>query len=62
VGVVPFSCFDAGNNQFAHIAGLNILFTCSGSANLRFLIRARNAYVPTASEVLTVTAKILQID
>jgi len=62
VGIIPFSCFDAGNNQFAHMTGLNFLFTCSGSANLRFLIRARNTYTPTTSEVLTVTAKILQID
>lgn len=62
VGVVPFALFDAGNNGFAHITGLNILFTCSGSANLRFLLRARNAYTPASSEVLTITAKILQID
>jgi hypothetical protein len=62
VGVVPFSCFDAGNNQYASVTGLNIPFVCSGSANLRFLIRARNAYTPTASEVLTVTAFINQVD
>lgn len=62
VAIVPFALFDAGNNGFAHVTGLNILFTCSGSANLRFLIRARNAYTPASSEVITVTAKILQID
>lgn len=62
VGIVPFSCFDAGNNQYAMVTGLNIPFVCSGSANLRFLIRARNAYTPTASEVLTVTAFINQVN
>lgn len=62
VGVVPFSLFDAGNNTFAHMTGLNILFTCVGSANLRFLLRARNAYTPASSEVITVTAKIVQLD
>jgi hypothetical protein len=62
VGVVPFSLFDAGNNGFAHITGLNILFTCVGSANLRFLVRTRNAYTPASAEEITVTAKILQID
>lgn len=62
VGIIPFSLFDAGNNGLAHITGLSILFTCSGSANLRFLLRARNAYTPASAEVITITAKILQID
>lgn len=62
VGIIPFSMFDAGNNGFAHVVGLNILFTCVGSANLRFLLRARNAYTPASAEVLTCTLKILQLD
>ena len=62
VGCVPFSLFDAGNNGYAHLTGLNILFTCSGSADLRFLLRARNAYTPASAEVITVVVKILQID
>lgn len=62
VGVVPFTLFDAGNNGLAHLTGLNILFTCVGSADLRFLLRARNAYTPASAEVITVVVKILQID
>lgn len=62
VGVVPFSLFNAGNNGFAHIIGLNLMFTCVGTANLRFLVRARNAYTPASAEVLSFTAKIIQID
>lgn len=63
IGVVPFSFFAVGaNNCLAHMTGLNILFTCVGSADLRFLLRARNAYTPTSGEVFTVTAKILQLD
>lgn len=62
VGVVPFSLFDSGNNNMAHLTGLNILFTCVGSADLRFLLRARNAYTPQSSEVITVVVKILQLD
>ncbi|MFN9115664.1 MAG: hypothetical protein ACK5XN_36890, partial [Bacteroidota bacterium] len=62
IGVVPFVMFDAGNNQFAQVTGLNMLFTCVGSANLRFLLRARNTYTPASGEVFTVTAKILQLD
>lgn len=62
VGVVPFSLFDAGNNGFSHMTGLNIMFTCVGSADLRFLLRARNAYTPISGEVITVVVKILQLD
>ena len=61
IGVIPFSMFDAGNNQYAQIVGLNMMFTCVGTANLRFLIRARNAYTP-ATDTLTFMLKILQID
>lgn len=60
--VIPFSLFDAGNNGYAHVTGLNILCTCSGSANLRFLLRARNAYTPASSEVLSFAFKLIQVD
>lgn len=61
LGVIPFSLFDAGNNHFAHVTGLNMLFICNGTADLRFLLRARNAYTP-ATDTLTFTAKILQLN
>ena len=50
MGVIPFSMFDAGNNGMAHVVGLEIPFVCNGSANLRFLYRARNAYTPANAE------------
>lgn len=62
VAVIPFSLLDAGNNGYAHITGLNILCTCSGSDDLRFLLRARNAYTPASAEVITVTVKAFQVD
>lgn len=62
IGIIPFSLFDAGNNGFAHIVGLNMMFTCVGTANLRFLLRARNAYTWATSEVLSFMPKIIQID
>lgn len=62
IGVIPFSFFDAGNNGYAQMSGLNILYTCSGSADLRFLLRARNAYTPASAEVITVVLKVLQLD
>lgn len=62
VGKVPFILEDIGNNGFYHAQALNIGFTCSGTANLRFLVRAKNAYVPTTnSSVITFIAKIMQI-
>jgi hypothetical protein len=62
VAAIPFSFFDAGNNGVSHITGINAMFTCVGSANLRFHLRARNAYTPASAEVITVTLKILQLD
>lgn len=62
VGKIPFLMEDSGNNGSFHAQKLNIMFTCSGSANLRYLIKVKNAYTPVSSEVLTVTLKILQID
>jgi hypothetical protein len=66
VGVVPFTLATtvagSGTNSYANIQGLNLGFTCVGSANLRYLVKVKNAYTPTSAEVLTVRAKIMQID
>lgn len=62
VGIIPFSLADVGNNDAAWVSNLNMGFTCSGSANLRFLVRVKNAYTPASAEVLTFVAKIMQLD
>lgn len=62
VGVIPFSLFDSGNNGYAHVSGLGILATCSGSADLRFLIRTRNAYTPASDEVFSFMLSGFQVD
>ena len=62
VGKIPFTLEDAGNNGFAHVQNLSVGFTASGSANLRFLIRVKNAYTPASAEVLTCILKIIQVD
>lgn len=62
VGKIPFALEDAGNNGFYHATNLRIGFTCSGSANLRFLVRVKNAYTPASAEVLTFVIKCLQFD
>ncbi len=64
VAVIPFTLGDSGaataNNSFAHVQGLGIGFTCSGSANLRALVKVKNAYVPISGEVLNARLKIVQ--
>jgi len=62
VGVIPFALSDVGNNDLYHAQNLSILATASGSANLRFLVRVRNAYTPASGEVITVIFKGIQID
>lgn len=61
IGKVPFMLEDIGNNEFFHAQGVNIGFTCVGSADLRFLLRAKNAYVPANGEVLTFRFKIQRL-
>lgn len=63
IAKIPFTLEDIGNNGWYHAQNLNIGFTCVGTANLRFLVRVKNAYAPPAnSEVLTVTLKVMQVD
>lgn len=57
VGVIPFALLTttggSGTNSFFHLAGLGLGFTCVGTANLRFLVKLKNAYVPANAETLT---------
>lgn len=65
VGVIPFTLAStvagSGTNSFAHVSGLNYGFDPVGTANLRYLIKVKNAYTPISGEVLKVRLKILQI-
>lgn len=58
VGIFPIVLQDIGNNQAGQYQGPPIGFTCVGLADLRFLIRAKNAYTPASGEVLTCRFKI----
>jgi hypothetical protein len=61
VAKIPFALEDIGANGFCHVQNLSIAFTTVGSADLRSLIRVKNAYVPTTnSSVLTTRLKIIQ--
>lgn len=61
IAKIPFILEDIGNNDFYHAQGLNIGFTCVGSADLRFLIRAKNAYTPANAELFTFRFKIQRL-
>ncbi len=62
VGIIPFTTNQSGSlNASACVTGLNIGFTCVGSANLRFLVKVKNAYTPASAEVFTVRLKIEQV-
>jgi hypothetical protein len=63
VGKIAFTlATDATNNSQITVPSLNIGFTCVGSANLRFLVKVKNAYTPISAEVLTVRLKIIYLD
>lgn len=62
VGIIPFTTNQSGSlNASAHVTGLNMGFTCVGSADLRFLVKVKNAYTPANAEVFTVRLKIQQV-
>lgn len=63
IGTIPFGLIDNGNQDVAHVQNLAIGFSTSGSANLRFLIKVKNGYVPTTnSSIITFKIKILQVN
>jgi hypothetical protein len=62
VAKLPFNLEDIGNNGFYAASGLGIRYTCSGSDDLRFMIRAKNAYTPASAEVLTFTLEVDYLD
>jgi hypothetical protein len=65
IGTIPVTLEDFGNNGFGIARNLGMAFTTVGSANLRFLVRMKNAYTPvsaTPGETFTFRFKILQID
>jgi hypothetical protein len=65
VAIVPFAMGNGRslkNNTAVHVQNLNIGCTCSGSANLRFLIRVDAAYTPVSGEVLSVMGKFMTVN
>lgn len=60
---IPVVLFvQAGNNSRGGTSNLSVPYQCSGSADLRFLVRVLNAYTPASAETLTVTVWVQQAD
>lgn len=62
VAKLPFNLEDVGNNGFYQNHGLSIKYTTSGSDDLRYLIRVKNAYTPASAEVITCTLEVEYLD
>lgn len=65
VGVIPFtinsgigSAGTSNTTSLSYITGLNIGYTCVGTANLRFLVKITNAPTPVSGEVLQFRIKV----
>ncbi len=59
VGVIPFNCTDLNAaNAISYVTGLDIGYTCVGTANLRFLVKVMNAPTPASAEVLSVRVQV----
>ncbi len=60
VGIVPFTLTADGANGVANVQNLNMGYTCSGSANLRFMVKVGAAFTPASADTLTIRAKFVQ--
>lgn len=64
--VLPFTLAStvagSGTNSAAIISNINKTYSCVSSANLRFLIKVKNAYTPISGEVLQVRLGIEQLN
>lgn len=59
IGIIPFNTTDVtAANSVSYVTGLNIGFTCVGTANLRFLVKIMSAVTPGNAEVLSVRLQI----
>lgn len=60
VGVIPFNTADVtAANAISYVTGLDIGYTCVGTANLRFLVKIMAAVTPGNAEVLSFRIKVV---
>lgn len=59
IGVIPFNVNDTGSVAgISYVNGLDIRFTCVGTANLRFLVKVIAAFTPGNAEVMGIALKV----
>lgn len=59
VGIIPFNTSDiTAANSVSYVTGLNIGYTCVGTANLRFIVKIMQAATPGNAEVLSVRVQV----
>lgn len=59
IGVIPFATTDVNAaNTISYVTGLNVGYTCVGTANLRFLVKINTAITPASAEVLAVRVQV----
>ena len=62
VAIIPFTTTADTNNSQIHLQSVNVGVTTVGSADLRFLLKAKAAYTPISAEVFTIRAKLSQMN
>ncbi|MBW8814047.1 MAG: hypothetical protein JF588_11535 [Caulobacterales bacterium] len=66
VGKIPFaletSQAGSGANSIYASGGLSLGYTCSGSANLRYLVKVKNAYTPASAETLALRVNFVGLN
>lgn len=60
VGTIPFATVADGVNAVQNVQNLNMGYTCSGSANLQFMVKITTGYTPASGDTLTIRAKYIQ--
>lgn len=65
VAVIPFTLSSVAggtgaSGSVANVSGLNLGFTTVGTPNLRYIVKAKNAYTPASGEVFGVRLKIIE--
>lgn len=60
VGTIPFVTVADGVNAVQNVQNLNMGYTCSGSANLRYMVKITTGYTPASGDTLTLRAKFVQ--
>lgn len=60
VGTIPFVTVADAVNAYHNVQNLNMGYTCSGSANLRYMVKITTGYTPASGDTLTIRAKFIQ--